>query len=126
VKLTPDQKAGILITAIVHLAVIVVLLLFGIGYSVQRENTFVLDFTKQEEKERLLAEKKKKQEEKERLLAEKKKKQEEEQRLLSEKKKKQEEEANYEIEFSKINKDENSIDLLSKINKNITDSFSFV
>ena len=41
-------------------------------------------------------------------------------------KKKQEEEANYEIEFSKINKDENSIDLLSKINKNITDSFSFV
>ena len=50
-KLTPDQKAGILITAIVHLAVIVVLLLFGIGYSVQRENTFVLDFTKQEEKE---------------------------------------------------------------------------
>ena len=51
-KLTPDQKAGILITAIVHLAVIVVLLLFGIGYSVQRENTFVLDFTKQEEKEK--------------------------------------------------------------------------
>ena len=50
-KLTPDQKAGILITAIVHLAVIVVLLLFGIGYSTQRENTFVLDFTKQEEKE---------------------------------------------------------------------------
>ena len=51
-KLTPDQKAGILITAIVHLAVIVVLLLFGIGYSVQRENTFVLHFTKQEEKEK--------------------------------------------------------------------------
>ena len=51
-KLTPDQKAGILITAIVHLAVIVVLLLFGIGYSAQRENTFVLDFTKQEEKEK--------------------------------------------------------------------------
>ena len=51
-KLTPDQKAGILITAIVHLAVIVVLLLFGIGYSTQRENTFVLDFTKQEEKEK--------------------------------------------------------------------------
>ena len=50
-KLTPDQKAGILITAIVHLAVIIVLLLFGIGYSTQRENTFVLDFTKQEEKE---------------------------------------------------------------------------
>ena len=51
-KLTPDQQAGILITAIVHLAVIVVLLLFQVGYSVQRENTFVLDFTKQEEKEK--------------------------------------------------------------------------
>ena len=51
-KLTPDQKAGILITAIVHLAVIIVLLLGQIGYAVQRENTFVLDFTKQEEKEK--------------------------------------------------------------------------
>ena len=52
-KLTPDQKAGLLITAIVHLAVIIVLLLGGIGYSLQRENSFVLDFTKQEEKEEL-------------------------------------------------------------------------
>ena len=50
-KLTPDQKAGLYITAIVHLAVIIVLLLCQIGYSVQRENTFVLDFTKQEEQE---------------------------------------------------------------------------
>ena len=50
-KLTPDQKAGLYITAIVHLAVIIVLLLCQIGYSVQRENSFVLDFTKQEEKE---------------------------------------------------------------------------
>ena len=52
-KLTPDQKAGLLITAIVHLAVIIVLLLAQIGFAVQRENTFVLDFTKQEEKEEL-------------------------------------------------------------------------
>ena len=52
-KLTPDQKAGLYITAIVHLAVIVVLLVGQIGYAVQRENTFVLDFTKQEEKERV-------------------------------------------------------------------------
>ena len=37
--------------------------------------------------------------------------------------KKQEEEGNYEIEFSKINKDENDIDLLSKINKSINFSF---
>ena len=52
-KLTPDQKAGLLITAIIHLAVIIVLLVCQIGYSVQRENSFVLDFTKQEEKEEL-------------------------------------------------------------------------
>ena len=52
-KLSPDQKAGLLITAIVHLAVIIVLLLGGMGYSLQRENSFVLDFTKQEEKEEL-------------------------------------------------------------------------
>ena len=50
-KLTPDQQAGLYITAIIHLAVIIVLLVCQIGYSVQRENTFVLDFTKQEEKE---------------------------------------------------------------------------
>jgi hypothetical protein len=50
-KLTPDQKAGLYITAIIHLAVIIILLLCQIGYSVQRENSFVLDFTKQEEKE---------------------------------------------------------------------------
>jgi outer membrane biosynthesis protein TonB len=52
-KLTPDQKAGLYITAIIHLAVIIILLLCQIGYSVQRENSFVLDFTKQEEKERI-------------------------------------------------------------------------
>jgi len=52
-KLTPDQKAGLYITAIVHLAVIVILLLGQIGYAVQRENSFVLDFTKQEEQERI-------------------------------------------------------------------------
>jgi TonB family protein len=52
-KLTPDQKAGLYITAIVHLAVIIILLLCQIGYSVQRENSFVLDFTKQEEQEKI-------------------------------------------------------------------------
>jgi hypothetical protein len=42
-------------------------------------------------------------------------------------KEKQEDEGNYEIEFSKINKDENNIDLLSKLNKNsnFNDSFLF-
>ena len=53
-KLTPDQKAGIYITVSVHLAVIIVFLLLRIGLEIQRENSFVLDFTKQEEKERLL------------------------------------------------------------------------
>ena len=48
-KLTPDQKAGLYITAIVHLAVIIVLLLVRIGYELQAENSFVLDFTKEEE-----------------------------------------------------------------------------
>ena len=43
-KLSPDQKAGLLVTAIVHLAVIIVLLLVRIGYEIERENSFVLDF----------------------------------------------------------------------------------
>ena len=51
-KLTPDQKAGIYITVSVHLAVIIVLLAIRIGQEIQRENSFVLDFTQQEEKER--------------------------------------------------------------------------
>ena len=52
-KLSPDQQAGLYVTAIIHLAVIILLLLVRIGYEVQRENSFVLDFTKQEEAERL-------------------------------------------------------------------------
>lgn len=50
-KLTPDQKAGIYITVSIHLAVIIVLLLVRIGMEIQKENSFVLDFTKQEELE---------------------------------------------------------------------------
>ena len=52
-KLTPDQKAGLYITASIHLAVIIVLLLVRIGMEIQRENSFVLDFTKQEELEKM-------------------------------------------------------------------------
>ena len=37
----------------IHLAVIIVLLLVRIGMEVQKENSFVLDFTKQEELEEL-------------------------------------------------------------------------
>lgn len=51
-KLTPDQKAGLYITVSVHLAVIIVLLAIRIGQEIKRENSFVLDFTKQEEAER--------------------------------------------------------------------------
>ena len=51
-RLSPDRKAGIYITVSVHLAVIIVLLAVRIGYEVQRENSFVLDFTQQEELER--------------------------------------------------------------------------
>ena len=52
-KLSADQKAGLYITVIVHLSVIIVLLAAQIGYQIKRENTFVLDFTKQEEKEKV-------------------------------------------------------------------------
>lgn len=51
-KLSPDRLAGLYITVSVHLAVIIVLLAVRIGYEVQRENSFVLDFTQQEELER--------------------------------------------------------------------------
>lgn len=56
--MSPETKAGLLVTAIIHLAVIIVLLSVQLGYAIQRENSFVLDFTKQEEKE--AAEKKEK------------------------------------------------------------------
>ena len=52
-KLTPDQRAGLYITVSIHLAVIIVLLASRIGYEVQRENSFVMDFTAQEAAEKL-------------------------------------------------------------------------
>jgi len=50
--LSEETKAGLYITAIVHVAVIIVLLLVRIGGEWKKENTFVLDFTKMEEKEK--------------------------------------------------------------------------
>ena len=50
-KLSPDQQAGLYITATVHLAVIIVLLLVRIGYELKAENSFVLDFTREEAEE---------------------------------------------------------------------------
>jgi len=40
-------------TVIVHLSIIIILLAAQIGFSLQREDSFVLDFTKQEELERV-------------------------------------------------------------------------
>lgn len=47
-----ESKAGIMITVIFHLTVIIVLLLYQIDSSIRREESFVLDFSKQEEAER--------------------------------------------------------------------------
>lgn len=47
-----EDKAGLQITIIFHLVVLIVLLLLGIGHEITAENSFVLDFTRQEERER--------------------------------------------------------------------------
>ncbi len=47
------NRAGLYFTVIFHLTVIIVLLLYQIGDTVRREESFVLDFSKQEEIERL-------------------------------------------------------------------------
>ena len=50
-RLPREQVAGIVVTASIHLAVIIVLLALQLGFQIQREQSFVLDFTKQEEKQ---------------------------------------------------------------------------
>ena len=47
--LTRDDKAGLYLTVIVHLIVLIVLLVAQIGFSLQKENSFVIDFSRQEE-----------------------------------------------------------------------------
>lgn len=47
-----EDRAGLELTIIVHLVVLIVLLLWGIGREIAAENSFVLDFTKQEEVEK--------------------------------------------------------------------------
>ena len=44
-----DDKAGLYLTVIFHLVILIVLLIAQIGFSLQKENSFVIDFTKQEE-----------------------------------------------------------------------------
>ena len=51
-----EEKAGLYFTVILHITVIIVLLVSQIGAVIIPENTFVLDFSKQEEKERLIEE----------------------------------------------------------------------
>lgn len=53
IKLNKEDKAGLYFTVIVHLAVIIVLLATSLGFSIKKENSFVLDFTKYEELEKL-------------------------------------------------------------------------
>lgn len=50
--LDSEQKAGLYVTIIIHLVVIIVCLLLQIHAQSKTESTFVLDFTKQEEIER--------------------------------------------------------------------------
>ena len=51
-RFNKEDKAGLYITVIFHLAVLIVLLATQLGFSIAKENSFVLDFTKQEETEK--------------------------------------------------------------------------
>ncbi|MGM9736464.1 MAG: energy transducer TonB [Candidatus Cryptobacteroides sp.] len=51
-KIKKENKAGLYITVIFHLTVIIVLLAFRIDSTIRKEDSFVLDFSKQEEIER--------------------------------------------------------------------------
>ena len=62
-----DDKAGLYITIIFHLVVVIVLLVCQISSVLKRENTFVLDFSKQEKVEKARAERNLKEEVSERL-----------------------------------------------------------
>ena len=48
-----EDQAGLYITIIFHLVVIIALLAYQIDSALKREESFVLDFSKQEEIERL-------------------------------------------------------------------------
>ena len=62
-RLSQEEKAGIYTTVIVHLAMVIVLLIAGLDWSIRKENSFILDFSALEEKERLEEEIKKLEEE---------------------------------------------------------------
>jgi len=46
-----ETRAGIELTVIVHLVVLIFLLLWGIGAEIKGENSFILDFSKQEQRQ---------------------------------------------------------------------------
>ena len=48
-KINKEDKAGLYITIIFHLVVIIVLLAYQIDSNLRKEESFVLDFSKQEE-----------------------------------------------------------------------------
>ena len=52
-KFNREDRAGLYITVIFHLAVLVILLATQLGFSLAKENSFVLDFTKQEQIEKV-------------------------------------------------------------------------
>ena len=56
-RLRSEDKAGLYITVIFHLTVIIVLLAYGIDSTLKKEESFVLDFSRQEEIERVMKEK---------------------------------------------------------------------
>ena len=51
-RLDSEDRAGLYITVIFHLVVLIVLLASQIGAALKKENTFVIDFSKQEEVQR--------------------------------------------------------------------------
>jgi TonB family protein len=64
-KLKSEKIAGIVVTVSIHFAVAIPVLALQLGYEIQREQSFVLDFTKQEEMERLQEQEQERQEQQE-------------------------------------------------------------
>lgn len=58
--LTRDDKAGLYLTVIFHLVILIILLLTQIGFSLKREDLFVIDFSQDEKKELTKVERKEK------------------------------------------------------------------
>lgn len=51
-KLSDDDKAGLYITIIIHLVVLIVLLGTQVGIQLKKDNSYLIDFSRQEEDER--------------------------------------------------------------------------